>query len=87
VRGIEAAPADDILFDIPSHSFGCLDAALIAVAGGDFIDRIHLPSPVAKLCAICRSAGGRESMTGPPGDMTETPDPDTKAVWTRYPTS
>jgi hypothetical protein len=25
--------------------------------------------------AISKSAGGRESMTGPPGDMTETPDP------------
>src|SRR6476661_7164441 len=29
--------------------------------------------------AICKSGGGRESMTGPPADMTETPDPDRKA--------
>src|SRR5712672_723638 len=29
--------------------------------------------------AICRSAGGRRSMTGPPGDMTETPNSDRKA--------
>jgi hypothetical protein len=25
--------------------------------------------------AISKSASGRESMTSPPGDMTETPDP------------
>src|SRR5207244_6821333 len=31
--------------------------------------------PISADAAICRSASGRGSMTGPPGDMTETPDP------------
>ena len=57
VRGIEAAPADDVLLDIPSHPLGCLDAALIAVAGGDFIDRIHLS-------VSCSGADGMDEPVG-----------------------
>jgi hypothetical protein len=36
---------------------------------------------------ICRSANGRSSMTGPAGNMTETPDPGRRLVWTHYLTS
>src|SRR5262249_47538203 len=74
----------------PSHAFGCLNAALIPIVGGNFLDGIHSPSPLPTWfadawtsrsadAAICKSARGRESMTGPPGEMTETPDPDRKA--------
>ena len=40
--------------------------------------RRRVDEPVG-YAAIGRSAGGRGSMTGPPGDMTETPDPDRNA--------
>ena len=84
VGGIEAAPPDHVLVDVPAHPLGRLNAARIPVAVRDFVDRIHFPSPVSKGAdgmersadaAISKSASGRESMTGPPGDMTETPDP------------
>ena len=90
VGGIEAAPADDVLVDVPAHPLGRLNAARIPVAARDFVDRVHFLSPSrigvptewtnrSADAAICKSAGGRGSMTGPPGDMTETPDPGRKA--------
>ena len=98
VRGIEAAAADDVLLDVPAHPLGCLDAARVAVGGGDFIDRIHLPLLLRVVCRrygraarlMARSVGRRavaESMIGTPGDMTEAPDPDRRRSWTRYPMS
>jgi hypothetical protein len=38
------------------------------------------------VAAICKPAGGREAMTSPPGDVTETPHPAIEELWTHYPT-
>ena len=41
VRGIEAAPPDDIIVYVPAHPLGGLNATRIPVAVTDFGDRIH----------------------------------------------
>jgi hypothetical protein len=45
VGGIEAAPANDVLVDVPAHPLGRLNAARIPFAARDFGDRIHFLSP------------------------------------------
>ena len=50
VGGIEAAPADDVLVDVPSHPLRRLNATRVPIAGRDFVDRIHGLSPLAELC-------------------------------------
>src|SRR5262249_31913222 len=76
---------DHILIDIPPHALRCLNAALIAFAGGDSVDGIHFQSPVlpnktgpnARLgsAGISNSRGVRGSMIGTPSQMTKTPGP------------
>ena len=51
VGGIEAAPPDYVLVDVPAHPLGRLNAARIPFAVRDFVDRIHFPSPIPEQCA------------------------------------
>ena len=51
VGGIEAAPPDDVLVNIPSHPLGRLNAARIPFGAVDFADRIHGSSPLTEWCA------------------------------------
>ena len=45
VGGIEVAPPDHILVDVPTHPLGRLDTALIPVVGAELVDCVHLASP------------------------------------------
>ena len=46
VGGVEAAPPDHVLVDVPTNPLGRLNTPLIPVACGNLDDRIHNPSPV-----------------------------------------
>src|ERR1700746_653200 len=85
VGGIETAPPDHILVDVPTNPLGRLNAACVPFATvRDIADHVHFSllsrsgAPMAQTnrsadAAIFRSLDGRGSMTSPPGDMTETP--------------
>src|SRR5262249_51716391 len=78
VGGIEAAPADHVLVDVPTNSFGRLNAACVPFAAvGNIADHVHFSllfrsgAPTAKAtrsadAVMFRSLDVGRSMTGTP---------------------
>ena len=98
VVGVETAPPDHVFLDLPAHPLGRLDSSahtgrwwkLCSIAS-----MVHLlfrggaPTAASRPADAAVQYAGQPagSMTAPPEDMTETPDPARKAEWTRYPMS